>query len=196
MKKNPNPIRRARPPLTDEELASAEQTMQVRDRTRQEAIADEQEQTRLAMAGDPDALEALKAGASALLGRPVDPDPEPPPPREKRNVPKKPKRPEVNENIPVDDMFKQDAYRLMDASFRKWKLKSEKDPRGAFRDLARDLGGDTAIYLKANIWRLSDVPELLMKLTSLGKPKEEEAEGGEDFESELESLRGALRGGK
>jgi hypothetical protein len=183
------------PPLSDSALASAEQTQSARDRAHMEALEDEQEQTRLALAGDPEAMAALQAGSSILLGRPLEP---PPPKKERKPVKRnaKLKMDEAPEPAPPDSAFANDAYKLMDTAFRKWSKRSEKNPREAFRDLARDLGADTALYLQAGVLRLSDMLDSMMKLTALGKPKEEEPEGGEDFDAELESMRSALRGSK
>jgi hypothetical protein len=203
MKKNQPQLRRVRPPLTDEELAAAEQTQSVRDRAAQEKLVDEQEQTRLALAGDPDAMAALAAGASALLGRPVEPDePAPPEParERKRNAPKKHAE-KTSEDAAARQAAEREAigkkaYQLMDAAFRKWRSNMKKNPREANRELARDLGGDAAIYLQAGVLRMSDLLDMTMKLTALGKPKEEEVEGAEDYDAEMEVFRNQLRGAK
>lgn len=70
-------VRRIAPPPSDDQLAAAEQTDNVRRRDRLAQVEDEQEQERLAKAGDPEALEkvnaraAIRASASVLDSRPV-----------------------------------------------------------------------------------------------------------------------------
>ena len=201
---------RVAPPATDAELADAERRQIARDTAHMERTEDEREQRTLAKAGDPDAQSALAATAAMIESRPVEHNDEdqestvqrPPrrsgrkngvsPPRGKTQSPPPPTREKLAErDLPADSA---QAYSLMDLAFRKWSRKFEKDPRGANRELARDLGGDTAIYLKTGIVRLSDMLDAMNKLTALAKPKEEEPEGG-DIESEMESMRAALRGG-
>src|SRR5208283_702198 len=73
-------IRRIAPPPSDDQLAAAEQTDNVRRRDRLAQVEDEQEQERLANAGDPEAVEkvnnraAIRASASVLDSRPVGGD--------------------------------------------------------------------------------------------------------------------------
>jgi hypothetical protein len=90
----------------------------------------------------------------------------------------------------------QKAYELMDIAFRKWRRTAASDIRRANRELARDLGGDTAIFLKNNILRLPDMLDAMNKLMMLTKPSKEEDPESEDFEAELTSMREALRDGK
>lgn len=202
-------IRRISPPLSDEELAAAERTENARTQARIEQIEDEKEQTRLAAAGDPDAvaaLESLRAGASVLSGRPAIDEDEPPVLTPKVRKPKsvrhreKPVDPEPSspDDAEIRDQAREEkAFKLMDAVFRKWGKSSEKNPREAFRELARDMGQDMALYVRAGLLRLTDAPDLLMKMTAMGKSKDEPADGGgEDFDQEMESFREALRGGK
>src|SRR5271168_3759332 len=73
-------VRRIAPPPSDDQLAAAEQTDNVRRRDRLAQVEDEQEQERLANAGDPEAVEkvnnraAIRASASVLDSRPVGGD--------------------------------------------------------------------------------------------------------------------------
>src|ERR1700691_1304786 len=74
---------RSLPPPSEAELAAAERTQAVRDRARQEALADEQEQTPIAAAGEPGEPEAWRAGASILNSRPLETPPTPKPRKER-----------------------------------------------------------------------------------------------------------------
>ena len=75
-------MRRVAPAPSDEQLAAAEQTDNIRRREREAANADQQEDERLALAGDPDATErvqnraAIAASASVLDSRPIQPEEE------------------------------------------------------------------------------------------------------------------------
>jgi len=204
---------RVAPPATDAELADAERRQTARDTAHMERIEDEREQRTLAKAGDPEAVAALQATASMIESRPVEHNDgeEPAEPIRKsrgdtrRNAKERrgnatphtqnsrsAKEGEQDRELPTDASA---AYQLMDLAFRKWKKTSQRDLRGANRELARDLGGDAAIYLQSGVVRLSDMLDAMNKLTALAKPKEEEPEGG-DIESEMESMREALRGGR
>ena len=193
MKKKSAP-KRSLPPPSDEELAAAERTQTARDQAHAERVADEQDQTRLAAAGDPDAIQALAGmGGSVLLGRTIEP-PEPQPVKKPKPAKKAPRRAEreIIEEEPPNVEGK--AYRLMDVAMRKWARKNRTNPREALRDLATDLGQDFAFYVEAGLLRMNDLPDLLIKLSAMAKPKEEKAEGAEDFDEEMETLRAALRG--
>ena len=209
----PKLVRVAMPP-TDAELADAERRQSARDTAHVESAEDEREQRTLAKAGDPDAVAGLKAAASMIESRPVehgdDTEEHSAPERSRpstigRKAAANAKRKKVaGDAIPSDNGAPEErnlptdaaqAYKLMDLAFRKWKKMSQRDLRGANRELARDLGGDAAIYLQSGVVRLSDMLDAMNKLTALAKPKEDEAEGSESIESEMESMRAALRGG-
>lgn len=197
MRKRPKPIKRTAPPLSDEELAAAEMTANAKQQAHIDRLEDEEEQTRLANAGEPETLAALSAGASILSGRPVEGEEPPPVPKlkpKKRIETDPPEKP-----LPKDgDEAERAAFKLMDGAFRKWRAKSDRNPREAFRELARDLGQDISIYIQAGIMRMNDVPDLLLKLTALGKTKDEtsEGDGDYDYDKEMDHLRNSLRGGK
>lgn len=178
------------PPASDEELFAAEQTQRARGQAAIERIEDEKEQTRLATSGEPEAKEALRAMASVLDSTSAS---EPAPPE------KKPRRKRAvthngNGDAPPESIDERGAkaYKLMDAAFRKWKAGSRKNYREACRELARDLGGDGAVYMQAGIIRLGDLLDAMNKLTVSGKVEREEA-GADDYEKEMEAMREALR---
>jgi hypothetical protein len=181
--------RKTLPPPTDRELYLAEQVQLRKDADVVAETEGEDELERLATAGDPEAMAALQAGASMLSSREIEPEP---PKRVK--PPPAPKPEKIKEREIPDD--KDAAFRLMDVMFRKWKRAAEKDPRQANRDLARDLGGDTAIFLKAGIVRLGDQLDLIIKLTALAKPKDDDGDKDMNFDEEMETLRAWLRGEK
>jgi hypothetical protein len=197
------------PPPTDEELAAAEQTELRRRRERMDEIEKAQEEARLARAGDPDAKEALNATASVLASKPVgdggneSADKAAPkatrpkaskrketPSRERRAEPEAPKKEEPSRL----EVNQEKAYKLMDAAYQKWAKTYAKDPRKANRELAIDLGRDTALYLRAGIIRLSDIQDTIQKLTVVKGGKDDDVD--DQFEDDLESLRKELRGGK
>lgn len=175
-------------PPTDAELASHELTQRIKDAR----IVAEQEQER---ADEPERM-AMDALASVLSSRPLEPDEAPqvlPPavkPRKPTITKAKPK-PTTAELPATPD----DAYRLMDAVFKKWSANYAKNPREANRELARDLGSDTAIYLRAQILRL---PDMLDAINKLGMLKAEKGDDGqeEDVEAAIESWRAQMRGEK
>ena len=72
-------MKRVAPPPSDEQLAAAEQTDNIRRRDREAEIADQQEQERLALAGEPEseARAAVRASASVLESRPMQAEEEP-----------------------------------------------------------------------------------------------------------------------
>ena len=205
----PKLVRVAMPP-TDAELADAERHQLARDQSHIEQAEDEREQRTLAKAGDPDAQAALAATASMIQSRPVEHDDDTEEPGNRRTAPRHSRTHRRNAKTsagtavaPADNGAPKErdlptdaaqAYKLMDLAFRKWAHKFKSDPRGANRDLAQDLGADTAIYHQCGIVRLGDMLDSLNKLTALAKPKEDEPEGG-DIETEMESMRAALRGG-
>src|ERR1017187_9084331 len=66
-------MKRVAPPPSDEQLAAAEQTDNIRRRDREDEIADQQEQERLVLAGEAEseARAAVRASASVLESRPM-----------------------------------------------------------------------------------------------------------------------------
>jgi hypothetical protein len=66
-------LKRVAPPPSDEQLFAAEQTDNIRRRDREAEIADQQEQERLVLAGEPEseARAAVRASASVLESRPM-----------------------------------------------------------------------------------------------------------------------------
>lgn len=82
----------------------------------------------------------------------------------------------------------------MDAAYRKWGVAAKKDLRKANRELAIDLGKDTALYLRSGIIRLADLHAAIDRLTATKTGEKDRDEDAEDFESELETMRAALRG--
>lgn len=210
-------MRRVIPAPTDEELAAAEQTENARRANRIAEIEDEQEERRLASAGDPDAAAAL---ASVLGGRPVGDEngeteiagrgsnekkhgsPNPKPRRGKaprrgtagdngRNGGESTREPE-HDNLEGDQKL---AYRLMDLAHKKWAKTAQRDVRKANRDLAIDLGKDMVLYLRANLIRLGDGHDVIQKLI-MAKGAEQTAAPDDNFEEDLEDLRAQLRGGQ
>lgn len=149
---------------------------------------DRQEQERLASAGEPEAIRAI---ASMQSSTPL----EPPLRISKRKAETEEPTPEPGTSTGKErkDAADAQAFKLMDAAFRKWKRGAEKDIRKANRELARDLLGDGAIYLAAGILKLSELLDSTVKLTALAKPKEEDADG-ENFDDEMEDWRKVIRG--
>lgn len=197
-------------PPTDDELYAAELTQTMKDRDRLAKMEDEKETARLVKAREPEALEALKATAAFQGGVPVNDhiDTEEGDPGVVV-APKKAGRPRKADREPTDESRspsgssdgpkprKRDpskAYDLMDKAFQKWAVNSVKDIRKANRDLARDLGADTAIYLESGVLRLADMLDSMIKLTALAKAKEDDVEGAENYDESMEELRTMLRG--
>ena len=211
---------------TDEQLAAAEQTELRRRRDRIAELEDQQEQERLAQAGDPDAKAALNATASVLAGTPIGDDDEArhdaPPTNNRKTNPKtggrkrsakadKERRHQQSESdrhgagaTPrMDETSRanasgiantEQAYRLMDLAYQKWAKAAMKDPRKANRELAIDLGRDTALYLRAGVIRLSDIQATIQHLLMVKGAKDDEPD--DQYEDDLESLRKDIRGGK
>lgn len=196
-------------PPSDDELASAEIIDMQKKRDRLDLIEQEQETARLARAGDPEAKESLRVLNSVLSSTPAGPageDDEPtpeapkPPVAAKSRVVKSSKTtrkaaaskppPEVQEKDPEE--LESRAYKLMDMAYQKWNKGAKSNLAKANRELAMDLGKDTAVYLKAQIIRLGDLHDVINKLTAV-KPGKEETEDAADFDEEMESMRKALR---
>lgn len=213
-------MKRVAPPPSDEQLASAEQTDTIRRRDRLAAIADQQEQERLAAAGEPTAQEALKAMASVLDSRPIgeeepiDADstpadrasPSKSPKTSRRRIQKRNEdspsnngraasRPSPQQEEELDETrFEQTAYKLMDTAYRKWEKTARKDLKRANHDLALDLGKDAAIYFRSQIIRMADLHSTIDKLTASHKPAKDGVEESENFDDEMEEFRKQLRG--
>jgi hypothetical protein len=184
MKKLSN-IKRTALPLDDATLAAHELTRQIRDAR---LVAEREEETAnrtLAAAGEREAIEAL---SSVMNSRPLEPE-EPAASKGKDRISRARPKP-TKEDLPATP---DDAYRLMDAVFKKWQINFAKNPREANRELARDLGGDTAIYLRAQILRLPDMLDAINKLGMLKAEKNDDG-GGEDLEQGIEDLRAMMRG--
>jgi len=219
-------MRRVAPAPSDEQLAAAEQTDNIRRRDREAANADQQEQERLAAAGDPEAQErvanlaAVAASASVLDSRPIQPEEEkddkpPMAPRDaqvrsrnhksKRTIKRAPARtasetaPPSSEEEEPDETHTKDeklAYRLMDTAYKKWAKGAEKDLHKANRALAIDLGKDTALYLRSGIIRMADIHATIEKLTASAKAGKDTTDDEGDFDNEMEDFRKQLRGEK
>jgi len=175
--------------------------MERKRRDRIAAIEDEQEQTRLAEAGDPEAQAALLATSSVLGSIPIGDSEEieveeRPAPKAKKNrrvvrAAEPPAPPKEEE--PQDP--EQAAYDLMDVAYRKWASHAKENLTKANRELAIDLGKDTALYLRSGIIRLADLHDTINKLTAVGRgANKEESQEEEDYDGELEDLRKRLRG--
>lgn len=107
-----------------------------------------------------------------------------------------PKSTPAQEEEPDSDKAEAKAYQLMDLAFRKWEKNARKDLRKANRDLALDLGKDTVLYLQRGIIRLNDWGDYINKLTATKTGEREQDADGEDFDTELETMRAALRDGR
>ena len=208
--------RRVAPPASDEQLAAAEETENIRRRDQLAAIEDQQEQERLAAAGDPEAVErmaAVRASASVLSSRPAGgnddersvstPAPKAVKSGRKKSPANRPKpivdpisAPQQEEEPEEDPRAKDErlAYQLIDTAYKKWGKTAEKDVPKANRALAIDLGKDAMLYLRSGIIRMNDLHATIEKLTPSTKQGKDTADGDENFDDELEELRKAMRG--
>ncbi len=209
-------------PPSDDELASAEVIDMQKKRDRMELIEQEQETARLARAGDPEAKEALRALNSVLSSTPAGEENETgteqsnhpqeataAAPKSRKTRPattnkrsaktrRDPERqeqsPEVEEKDPEESarIDETRAYKLMDTAYQKWAKGAKSNLSKANRELAMDLGRDTALYLRTGIIRLGDLHDVINKLTA-AKAGKEDNEDAADFDEEMESMRKALR---
>jgi hypothetical protein len=182
-----NPGSRTALPPDDATLAAHELTQRIRDARLTAEREEEAANQTLAAAGEREALAAL---ASVLPSRPLEPE-EPEPIKGKRDRISRARPKPTKEDLPATP---DDAYRLMDAVFKKWQINFAKNPREANRELARDLGGDTAIYLRAQILRLPDMLDAINKLGMLKAEKGDDGGGDEDLMRDIEDLRALMRG--
>lgn len=217
-------MKRVAPPPSDEQLAAAERTDNVRRLNREAQIEDEQEQERLALAGEPTAKEAIKAMASVIDSRPVgEEEPtddnkttaqtsrEVTPPINRKPRKTKPRdadhrKSEASESPPPqeeehDEAASQSrdeklAYKLMDTAYKKWAKTAEKDFSKANRALAIDLGKDTMLYIRSGIIRMNDLQSTIDKLTASSKAGKDNSDAEDNFDEEMEEFRQQLRDGK
>jgi hypothetical protein len=200
---NPTRINRTALPPDDATLAAHELTQRIRNARLTAEREEEAANQTLAAAGEREALAAL---ASVLPGRPLEPESpadagidrgRSSSPRSREGIPRKHGE-RISRAKPIISHAElpatpDDAYKLMDAVFKKWRTNFAKDPRGANRELARDLGGDTAIYLRAQILRLPDMLDAINKLGMLKAEKGDDG-GDEDLMQDIEDLRALMRG--
>ena len=212
-------MKRVAPPPSDEQLAAAEQTDNIRRRDREAEIADQQEQERLALAGEPEseARAAVRASASVLESRPMQEEEpinvETTPPiirktRKTRTLKPDTAAPAETSSPPLQTPLEQEepdeetlrnrdeklAYKLMDTAYKKWAKGAEKDLNKANRALAIDLGKDTALYLRSGIIRMNDIHSTIEKLTAASKTGKDGGDDEENLDDDLEELRQQLRG--
>jgi len=171
-------------PPDDATLAAHELTQQIKDGRRLAGRREEAEAEPFVDAGEREAMDAL---ASVATSRPAEPLED----GKIERISHARAKPTAEDLPETPD----DAYRLMDAVFKKWATNFVKNPREANRELARDLGRDTALYIRAGVLRLTDSLDAINKLSAIKAATGDEG-GGEDVQAGIEELRAAMRGGR
>lgn len=167
-------------------------------------VEEEDRAERLAQAGEPDAQEALRASAAFVHSQPLDPpksrqhriDIKLAPPLKERPERQLPVPPEIPPPIVPKELNEdqEQAFKLMHLAFQKWARDFKKKPVEANLDLAVNLGGDTAIYLKNGIWKVADALDAINKLTGMNKRTPTDGSEAEELDAAIDKLRAEMRG--